>query len=162
MPYSKRQFITEALTEIGLGESVHDATPEELTSALRRMDSMMAEWNSKGIRLAYPLFDNPADSELDGSTGVPDSANNAIITNLAIQIAPSYGKIVSRDTKVAAKKGYTNVARSSGVTSPLQKQLPDTMPISAGAKSGRNSRDPFIRKEAAGVESGAEGELDSY
>jgi hypothetical protein len=54
MGYTKRQFISAAFEEIGLASYVFDLQPEQLQSALRRLDAMMADWNAKGIRLGYP------------------------------------------------------------------------------------------------------------
>mgnify|MGYP003525752305 CR=1 FL=1 len=55
MGWTKRQFVTQAFEEIGLAAYVFDLTPEQLQSALRRLDSMMASWNAKGIRLGYQI-----------------------------------------------------------------------------------------------------------
>jgi hypothetical protein len=87
MGYTKRQFVTSAFEEIGLADYVFDLQPEQLEAALRRLDSMMAEWNAAGIRLGYAMPSSPQDSDLDTETNVPDSAWEAIITNLAIRIA---------------------------------------------------------------------------
>jgi hypothetical protein len=46
--YTKRQFVTSAFEEIGLADYVFDLQPEQLEGALRRLDSMMAEWNAAG------------------------------------------------------------------------------------------------------------------
>ena len=75
MGYTKRQFISAAFEEIGLASYVFDLQPEQLESALRRLDAMMADWNAKGIRLGYPLPSSPQDSSLDEETLVPDSAS---------------------------------------------------------------------------------------
>jgi len=74
MGYSKRQFVTAAFEEIGLASYVFDLNPEQMESALRRLDAMMADWNAKGIRLGYPLPSSPQNSDLDEQTNVPDSA----------------------------------------------------------------------------------------
>lgn len=55
MGWTKRQFVTQAFEEIGLASYVFDLTPEQLDSALRRLDTMIASWNALGIRLGYPL-----------------------------------------------------------------------------------------------------------
>ena len=103
MGYKKRQFISAAFEEIGLASYVFDLQPEQLDSALRRLDAMIADWNAKGIRLGYPLPSSPQDSDLDEETNVPDSAYEAIICSLAIRLAPSYGKQVMAETKTTAK-----------------------------------------------------------
>ena len=82
MGWTKRQFVTQAFEEIGLASYVFDLTPEQLQSALRRLDTMIAAWNALGIRLGYPLPSSPQDSDLDEPTLVPDWANEAIITSI--------------------------------------------------------------------------------
>lgn len=72
MGYSKRQFVAAAFEEIGLASYVFDLQPEQLQSALRRLDAMIADWNGKGIRLGYPLPGSPQYSDLDEPSEVPD------------------------------------------------------------------------------------------
>jgi hypothetical protein len=74
MGYSKRQFVYAAFEEIGLASYVFDLQPEQLESARRRLDAMMADWNGKGIRLGYPIPSSPQDGSIDEQTNVPDSA----------------------------------------------------------------------------------------
>ena len=74
MAYTKRDIVEQAFEEIGLASYVFDLQPQQLESALRRLDAMMATWNAKGIRLGYPLPSSPADSDLDQEVGVPDNA----------------------------------------------------------------------------------------
>ena len=142
MSWTKRQYIVQAFEEIGLASYVYDLQPEQLQSAARRLDSMLAVWNGKGIRLGYPIATNPEDIDLDTETGVPDSANQAIITNLGIQLAPSFGKVISQETKVAAKDSYNGLL--SRATKPIEMQLPKTTPRGAGQKSWRYNNSPFI------------------
>jgi len=158
MSYSKRQFVTAAFDEIGLASYVFDVTPEQLQSALRRLDAMMASWNALGIRLAYPLPSNPDDSDLDEITNVPDSANEAIYTSLAISLAPSYGKQVMPDTKSRAKQAYNTLL--SRAAFPMQQQLPATMPSGAGNKTWRSDNTPFLRRPVDPLLAGQDGEIE--
>jgi hypothetical protein len=133
--YSKRQFVEGAFEELGIASYDFDLQPEELESAMRRLDAMMAEWNAKGIRLAYPLPGSPLDSDLNDPSQVPDSAYEAIITNLGIRIAPQMGKTVTAETKATAKAAYnTLLARSCF---PPEMQFPHTTPAGAGNKPRR-------------------------
>ena len=109
MGYSKRQFCVAAFEEIGLASYVFDLQPQDLESALRRLDAMMADWNGKGIRLAYPLPGSPENSDINAESEVPDSANEAIITNLAMRLAPSYGKQVMPMTMATVKSAYNTL-----------------------------------------------------
>jgi len=157
MGYSKRQFVAAAFEEIGLASYVFDLQPEQLQSAMRRIDAMMAGWNGKGIRLGYPLPNSPQDSDLDEPTLVPDWANEAIITNGAVRLAPGYGKVVMPETKAVAKDSYNTLLQRA--TMPPEQQLPATMPAGAGNKPWRVYDDPFLQRPYDPVLAGQDGPL---
>jgi hypothetical protein len=157
MGYSKRQFVSAAFEEIGLASYAFDLQPQQFESALRRLDAMMASWNALGIRLGYPLPSSPQFSDLDAESEVPDSANEAIITNLAVKIAPGYGKQVMPDTKATAKETYNTLLSRAAV--PLEQQLPGTMPSGAGNKPWRVYDDPFLRPPVDPVLAGQDGPI---
>jgi hypothetical protein len=158
MGYSKRQFVAAAFEEIGLASYAFDLQPQQFESALRRLDAMMASWNALGIRLGYPLPSSPQFSDLDAPSEVPDSANEAIITNLAVKIAPGYGKQVMPDTKATAKETYNTLL--SRAAAPLEQQLPGTMPSGAGNKPWRVYDDPFLRPPVDPVLAGQDGPIE--
>jgi hypothetical protein len=160
MGYTKQQFISAAFEEIGLASYVFDLQPEQLESALRRLDAMMADWNAKGIRLGYPLPSSPQDSSLSEETLVPDSAYEAIICSLAIRLAPSFGKTVMVETKTTAKQGYDILLQRA--TFPLEKQLPATTPAGAGNKPWRVYDNPYVRPPYFPVDAGPDGPLEYY
>lgn len=157
MSYTKRQFVEAAYEEIGIASYNFDLDPEALQSALRRLDAMMAEWNAKGIRLAYPLPGSPQDSDLAELSTVPDSAIEAIITNLGIRLGPQLGKTLSLDTKFIAKQGYNTLL--SRACYPPEMGLPTTMPIGAGNKPGRWSR-TFLNAPEPRLDAGDDSHID--
>jgi hypothetical protein len=156
MGWTKRQFVTQAFEEIGLAAYVFDLNPEQLQSGLRRLDSMMATWNAKGIRLGYPLPSSPQDSDLDEQTNVPDASNEAIYLNLALRIAPSFGKTPSVDTKATAKAAYDNLLSLAAM--PMEMQLPGTLPVGAGNKPW-NIDQPFVNPPVDPLLAGQDGEI---
>jgi len=158
MSWTKRQFIEGAFEEIGLASYVYDLQPEQLESALRRLDSMMATWNTKGIRLGYPLPSNPENSDIDDETNVPDAANQAIIMSLGIILAPGFGKTVSQDTKVAAKQGYLGLLARA--TKPVEKQFPNTLPKGAGNKPYRNINNEYMDTPTDPILAGQDGPIE--
>lgn len=158
MAYTKRQFVEAALTEIGLASYVFDIQPEQLEYARRRLDAMMADWNGKGIRLSYPIPASPEQGSLAEETNVPDSANEAVILNLAVRLAPSYGKQIMPDTRLVAKAAYDTVLQRA--TAPIEQQFPDTLPSGAGNKYWRDADDPFMPTPVDPVETGPEGILE--
>lgn len=109
MSYTKRQLVTSALSEIGLSSYAFDLSTDQLNEALVRLDAMMAEWNARGIRLGYPIPGTQGGSSLQDDSGIPDSAWTAVITNLAVQIAPSYGKQLSLQTLTVARQSWNTI-----------------------------------------------------
>lgn len=157
MGWTKRQFVEQAFEEIGFAAYVYDLTADQLDSALRRLDSMMATWDAKGVQLGYPLTSNPQDSDLDTQTNVPDSANEAIYLNLGIRIAPSVGKVVSQETKRMAREAYR--ALLINIAMPQEMQLPRTLPSGAGNKPWRYE-DPFLNTpDTSPIRLGDDGQL---
>ncbi len=131
MGWKKRGLLEEAFAEIGIAAYDFDLKPEEVMTALRRMDGMMAEWNSVGIRIGYALPSGDGQSDPDQMSGVTDEALEAIRTNLAMRIAPGFGKTVSVDTKIAAAKSYAALlSRCSDI---VQAQVTN-LPLGAGYK----------------------------
>jgi len=118
----------------------------------------MASWNAKGIRLGYPIPSSPDDSDLDEQTNVPDSANEAIYTNLGVRLAPSFGKTVSPDAKGIAKTTYDTLMSRAAM--PLEQQMPGTMPSGAGNKPWRTYDDPFLRPPSDPVLAGQDGPIE--
>lgn len=141
MSYTKRQFVTAAFEEIGLASYVYDLQPEQLQAALRKLDGMMATWNSKGVRLSYPIPTSPENSDLDEETNVPDRANEAIYLNLAVRLAPTVGKTASPETKINAKMAYDTLLIEAA--KPIEQQITD-LPSGAGNKPWRLENDPFL------------------
>jgi len=158
MGYSKRQFVYAAFEEIGLASYVFDLQPEQLETARRRLDAMMADWNAKGIRLGYPIPSSPQDGSIDEQTFVPDSAYEAIICSLGVRIAPSYGKQVMMETKATAKQGYDILLQRA--TFPLELQFPNTMPSGAGNKPWRINDNPYLRGPVYPVTAGPDGPIE--
>lgn len=131
MSYTKGELAAAALEEIGIADYEFDISPEQRQAVIRRLDTMMADWTGRKIRLSYPLTKTPS-PDPDQESNIPDWAGEAVVTNLAIRIAPSYGKQVSAETKSIAKHGYTTLC---GIFSaPIEMQLP-SMPKGAGYKT---------------------------
>lgn len=160
MGWTKRQFVEQAFEEIGYASYVYDLEPEQLESALRRLDALMATWNARTIRLGYPIPSSPENSSLDDETGVPDSANEAIYLNLALRLAPTVGKTISMETKAAARDAYKELLKEAAM--PEEQQFPDTLPAGQGNKPWRYRDSPFILPPEDPVDAGPDGEIDLY
>ena len=111
MSWTKRQIIVQAFTELGLASYVFNLTADELQDAMRRLDTMMGVWSARNIVFdtVYPQPATYGAGDLDDDTNAPDDAIEPMFMNLAIALAPSYGKTPSPDTKAAAKAGYNTL-----------------------------------------------------
>jgi hypothetical protein len=159
MGWTKRDFIAQAFEEIGLAAYVFDLTPEQLQSALRRLDAMMANWNANGIRVGWPMPSSPNLSELDTDTNVPDVANEAIYLNLGIRLAPGFGKVIAPETKTEADAAYSNLLNHTAAPVP-ERQLPNTLSRGAGTKPWRSyNGNQFVRTPTDPLEAGTDNEL---
>jgi hypothetical protein len=143
MSYTKRELVQAALTEIGLSSYAFDLSTDQLAQAVARLDSMMAEWNGRGVRLGYPIPASPSGSDISADSGIPDSAWEAVITNLALRLGPSYGKAVSAETKTTARQAWNTILARSAM--PQEMRLG---PLPAGAG---NKGDAFLAEMDSGV-----------
>ena len=155
MSYTKQQYITDALDEIGIASYNFDLQPEQLQSALRKLDNMMAEWSANGLRVAYPLPSSPSDSNLQEECVVPDIANSAIIYNLAIRLCSSYGKKPSMELVALASRCLDNL-RSAIMIVPSA-LMKGGIPLGAGNKPWRYMDNEFTLSPDDNITAGNHG-----
>lgn len=154
MGYTKRQLVLAAMAEIGLSSYSFDLSTDQLEQALYRLDSMVAAWGARGIQLGYPLPGSPEASNIYAETGLPDWAWDAVVTNLAVRIAPSYGKQTSPDTKATARELYNSLL--ARFAKPAEIQL-DVLPSGAGHKDVDK---PFLDPASDSLDAGPDGGID--
>ena len=110
------------LLEVRTAESA--ITPEEAQDGLTALNDMMNEWNVDGIDIGYETLD-----EVEDELFVTLGSLGAIKSNLAIYIAPEYGRIVTPALIERAKRSK----RSLRASIPLNRsQYPDSLPIGSG------------------------------
>lgn len=141
MSWTKRQLIDQAFESIGYASYVYDLQPEQLQTAMYRLDAMVATWNGRGIRLGYPLPSNPQNSDLDMPSEAPDYAAEAIYLNLAIRIAPTVGRTIPDALRMSARIAYNEMLARNVL--PCELQFPETLSFGAGNKPWRFER-PFF------------------
>ena len=130
--WTKRQIIEQAFEEIGLASYVFDLTADQLESALRRLDLMVASWQARNIQIGYPLPASPGNSNIDEEIQTSLNNNEALVLNLAARLAPAYGKSLSPDTKATAKLLYDQLLIEAAM--PYEQQFVRTLPLGAGFK----------------------------
>jgi hypothetical protein len=142
MGWKKRHFVNKALEKVGYANYVFDNMPEQQESVLQSLDAMMATWDAEGIKLGYPIPSSPDASKLDDESGVPDISVLAIYLNLAILIAPDFGKTISPEVKTTAKNAKR--ALLGFFAMPQEMQYPATLPQGQGNKPWRRTNAPFV------------------
>ena len=133
---TKQRLVQEALAEIGLSSYEFDLSADQLEQALFRLDAMLAEWGRRGIRIGFPIPASPGDSTAATDTGLPDWCREAVISNLAVRLAPSYGKTVNPATAAAAVRSMAMLYSDSAKPQELR---PGMLPSGAG-----NKNEPFM------------------
>lgn len=123
---NKRAVVGSAFAELGIGSWEFDLQPDEIIDGVNRLDQMMALWSSQGIRVGY----NGSDNNPDADSGLPDVALEAVRTNLALRLAPAFGRQVNPITSMQADAGYSYLT-ALFMTVP-QRRFPNTLPIGAG------------------------------
>lgn len=130
---TKRQLVGSAFSEIGIGSWEFDLQPDEIQDAINRLDSMMALWSSQGIRIGYNSTSNDPDTE----SGVPDVALEAIRTNLALRLSPSFSRTPNPITQSTAASALSYL---TALTLKIpQRQFPNTLPVGSGNRRYGNA-----------------------
>lgn len=133
MSWTKRELIIQAYEDAAMASYVFDLTPEDLQSALRKLDAMMAYWALKGVSLGYNASLGPDDGDLDQPSGIPTAAVFAVTNNLAPHVAGMHGKSAPPHILLAAKDGYETLCKPHCLP---QIPRPSTMPRGAGNRRG--------------------------
>ena len=152
MGWTKRDIVNQAYEAIGIATYDFDLQPQQLVSAVKMLDLMVAAWP---FRIGYAMAD-PSDVLLDAETGVPDMACEALYSNLALRLGPNMGKTISPEltrTANAAKDALYAIAGT----------IPRTpLPVVAGQgwKRTVTDRDPFITPSRERIDAGPDAELE--
>ena len=99
--------------------------PDEYQDFIFAMNNYMAQLDAQGITLGYTEV-----SDLGDDVTVPAGALRGIIANMAIEVAPDYGGVVSEGLVKAAREGMQTMRTIGGRMGPSA--LPSTLPIGAG------------------------------
>jgi len=101
---TRATILAKAFGRLGITDYEFAVEPDEWADARTALDGMMAEWEGAGIILGYtPSNDDDNDAVL---MTTPAWADQALWNNLALRLAPDFGKTPSPDLKRHAKRGY--------------------------------------------------------
>jgi hypothetical protein len=155
---SKRGYIMLALTELGIAKNDVDISAKETEDGAAILDAMMLAWDSEGIHLGWP-GSNSTPVDPDAKTNTPANANRAIRTNLAIELAPSYGVTINVATMRNAAQ--SKAALVSVLTVPPTRRTRAGTPLGAGTRPDRGPiPSPFVLPTTPNTTIGDDSEFD--
>lgn len=99
--WTKRDIIAKAHMKLGIASHESDLSPEDLSSGLMDLDALISEWAAAGVRFGATGGDGFG--TLDETANVPPYAASALYMELAIRLAPEFGKAASMELKASAK-----------------------------------------------------------
>jgi hypothetical protein len=119
----KRQLIELAFGEIGSAGYEFGRTPEEVTDALTRLNSLMRQWPWNTLGYIQPDY---GIGEPDDSSGISFEAMNAVSAALALRIAPVMGASLSQETRANLATAMSSVYALTATvpTMPFAKHTP--------------------------------------
>lgn len=97
-------ILRRAFGRIGLTDYEFNVSPDERADARLTLDAMLGEWAEAGVDLGHTPSDGTDNDGVEMTT--PSWADAAIWNNLAVRLAPDYGKVALADVRRDARRGY--------------------------------------------------------
>jgi hypothetical protein len=126
---TKRELAELALESLAIAAYEFDPSAAEWMSIVKRLEFMMAEWDSRGIRIGY-IFSDPKTLSPSDPSGVLDWAAFPVANNLALRVGTMFGVEPSQDVRDAAKTGLEALELTT--YSPIPMSYATTTPRGAG------------------------------
>jgi hypothetical protein len=119
------QIAKASLQRLLVQGSESSLNPDDYQDYIFALNNYMTALDADGIALGYTVVDSISDQ-----VTIPIGALRGVIANMAIEVAPDYGVLVSDALVVQAQQGM-NAMRRLGKSSPLT-QYPSTLPRGSG------------------------------
>jgi len=119
------QVAKAALQRILVQASESSLEPDEYQDFIFAMNNYMGELDAQGITLGYTAV-----SDLGDEITIPTGALRGLIANMAIEVSPDYGGVVSDGLRKAAREGLQTMRLLGQHIS--ETKLPCTLPIGSG------------------------------
>lgn len=107
--FLKVDFIIDAFSQMRINGLTRGPTPGDLEIALRRLENMAAEWNSRNMDPGWNFEDEP---DPNAPTNIQRSYFHAYSTNLAVRILPDFGKQATEDLRRQANQSLSFMSAS--------------------------------------------------
>ena len=119
------QVAKASLQRILVQASEAPLEPDEYQDFIFAMNNYMAQLDAQGISLGYTEV-----SDLGDTVTIPTGALRGLIANMAIEVSPDYGGVVSEGLVLAARQGLQTM-RTIGQRIRAS-ALPSTLPLGSG------------------------------
>lgn len=103
---AKIDIVLAAYEELRISGLTSKATPEEITTGVKRLDSMILGWKNKNLCVNYIPSESYNNIDPNQDSGLNDSDMFAVVANLAKNLCAIFGKACHPQTKADAKNGY--------------------------------------------------------
>jgi len=140
---AKVDIILGAYSQLRISGITRSPTPEDLETALCRLENMAAEWDTVGTSVGYNFEDEP---DPNSNSGIIRGYRNAFETNLAVRLIPDFNKTVPASLMMQASQSLSNLCARAAMQRVRGVQYPDRQPTGSGnnIRVGRWAR--FYRK----------------
>lgn len=142
MSWTKAQIVADAYNELAIAGWVYDLDPDEQQWGGQRLDTMLADWDMRGIQLGYALANTPGEIDLDADSGLPVGVIRAVVLNLAKSLASGKGKALPPQTLADARQALDAIRGKA--FAPREQQLPNTLQRGQGTKHWRTLNRPYM------------------
>ena len=140
---SGTEIIHDALKKIGAYSVVQKPQKESISQAKNTLNSMLQDWLSRNIDMGVSPLNAPGDE-----LGEPLDARNGIVANLAVWLAPDFGREIPPTLARNARVGYRSIAKLYQKIEIPKKKVSSTLPLGAG-NTKRASSQTFSGKGKA-------------
>lgn len=107
---TKIKLIDRAYSKLVISGITVDPTADDVVLAVEELECMAQEWQGRNICLSFNFEDCP---KCSSESGVPKRYENAVITNLALRLAPDFGKAVDDQLYRQARQSLDYVSGAS-------------------------------------------------
>lgn len=121
---TKIELLDRAYSKLRISGITVNPSPGDIEIALDEMECMLAEWDLVNVCLGYQFEDEP---EPNAESGLIRGYENAVQVNLAVRMAPEFGKNIPAELMMQASQSYSKV--SSAVAVVKQTPYPQRQPV---------------------------------
>lgn len=125
----KVDIILGAYSQLRISGLTRTPTPEDLETALCRLENMAAEWDSRTISVGYNFEDEP---DPNSDSGVIRGYRHAFETNLAVRLIPDFNKAPPGALVAQANQSLSNLSARAAMERIRGVQYSNRQPTGSG------------------------------